>query len=148
MTQPYIVESATALDEAAIKTLIRQVKINPFGLKWHQFVVIKGEDGRLLACGQLKQHKSGAVELASIAVVTTHRGKGLARLIIEELIQKRPFDLWLMCREGLVPFYARFGFKRIDDLQKMPQPFRRFHRFYTLIQKFLRPSEGLAIMVR
>jgi hypothetical protein len=57
-----------------------------------------------------------------------HRGcPGLARTIIEKLLETHPGDLYLTCRASLQPFYERFGFEAIETPQ-MPSYFRRISR--------------------
>ena len=78
----YTLRPATAAEFPAIRKLIWQVGINPIGLDWRRFVLAVDEEGRMLGCGQIKPHKGGIRELASIAVVPEARGLGIARAII------------------------------------------------------------------
>ena len=96
MTQFEIVP-ATAIDQKAIRQLVRQVGINPTGLKWRNFLVVKDENGRLLGSGQLKPQRDGSIELASIAVDASYRQQGLARQIIEALLTRQVSPIWLKC---------------------------------------------------
>jgi GNAT superfamily N-acetyltransferase len=138
--------AATAADQPAIRRLIRQVRINPMGLDWHRFVVIEDPGGGIVACGQVKPHGDGARELASLAVADGWRGRGLARAVIEHLKRRAGPPLWLTCREGLVPLYARYGFVRVTARGEMTPYFRRLDRLARQILRLLRPGEGLAIM--
>ena len=141
-----LVSSATKNDQEAIRRLIRAVNINPFGLKWQNFVVIKDENGRLLACGQLKPHKDGSIELASIAVVETHRKQGLAHTIIKALLASKEPSIWLMCEYDLAAYYKKFGFEEFTAVAQMPPYFKRIVRVSSFIQKTIRGKQLLAIM--
>jgi GNAT superfamily N-acetyltransferase len=139
--------AATAADQRAIRGLIRRARINPIGLDWHRFVVVEEPGGGIVACGQVKPHSDGARELASVAVAEGWRGKGLARVIIETMKHRAGPPLWLTCREGLVPMYARFGFVRVTARGELTPYFRRLDRVARQILRLFRPGEGLAIMV-
>src|SRR5512142_861341 len=101
----FVLRPATSDDAAAIRRLIRLVKINPLGLDWRRFALAVDDLGNMLGCGQLKPHEDGLLELASIAVVPEQRGNGVARAIIEHLISIAPRPLYLTCRSHLGPFY-------------------------------------------
>jgi len=139
--------TATEADARAIRGLVRRVRINPTGLDWRRFLVAEGPDGTILACGQVKPHGDGTLELASVAVAGAWRGRGAAREIIERLQRRAGPPLWLTCREGLEPMYERFGFRRVRDRQAMTPYFRRLDRLARLVLGIARRGEGLAIMV-
>jgi len=141
------VRPATADDAPVVRALIRRVRINPTGLDWRRFLVAEGQDGTVLACGQIKPHGDGARELSSVAVDERWRGRGAARAIIERLQRRAGPPLWLTFREGLEPMYERFGFRRVRDRQAMTPYFRRLDRLARLLLGIVRPGEGLAIMV-
>ncbi len=111
-------------------------------LDWRRFVVAVDEAGKMRGCGQLKPHGRDILELASIAVEPEHRGKGIARAIIEHLITQAPRPLYLMCRSDLGPFYERWNFQSIP-LDEMPAYFRRLARLASL---FMSKGESLLVM--
>jgi N-acetylglutamate synthase-like GNAT family acetyltransferase len=137
---------AAAADFPSIRALIRRVHINPYGLDWRRFLVAVDAEGRLLACGQLKPHGRGVVELASIAVEASHRGQGLARLIIERLIAEGPRPLYLTCRSSLGPLYAKWGFRELP-MSDMPRYFQRLARVMSAITGIFPVGERLLVMV-
>lgn len=137
--------AATAQDQQVIRQLIREGGINPMGLKWPNFVVAVAEDGTVIGCGQLKPH-NGIVELASIAVTSTYRAQGIARLIIERLQSEATPPLWLMCDSRLRPLYRRFGFVEVVVSAEMPNYFARMRRLVAFIGRFMRPRATLAVM--
>lgn len=146
MTPPYRLRPATAADDAAIKALIRAAQINPLGLNWRRFWVAVDKNGRLLACGQIKQHRDGAHELASIAVIEEWRGQGVARAIIERLIAGHSGPLWLTCISRLTPFYEKFGFVEVTAVAEMPPYFRRVTRLFRLFRRLTASDDYLAVM--
>ncbi len=139
---------AQASDEAAIKALIRAVNINPMGLKWHRFMVAVAvaENGRLIGCGQIKPHRDGSRELASIAVQKEWRRQGVAGHIIQQLLADEPPPVWLTCMNKLVPFYEQFGFVEVANGQPIPPYFRLVRSLFRPIQWVSRLPGYLAIM--
>jgi N-acetylglutamate synthase-like GNAT family acetyltransferase len=113
--QGYRLRPATAADSARIKDLIRRVFINRSGLDWRRFIVAETDTGEFIGCAQLKPHHDSSVELASLAVEQAYRGEGVARKLIEHLLEAGPRPLYLMCRPALVPLYEKFGFYVIEN---------------------------------
>jgi amino-acid N-acetyltransferase len=126
--EPYRLRQAVENDAPLIKALITQVRINPTGLDWRRFTVAETPQGELCGCGQVKPHRDGSRELASIAVAPKQRKQGVARAIIEYLLAENPGPLYLTCRARLGPFYERFGFRTLIDPAEMPAYFRRVSR--------------------
>ena len=141
------VETAVAADDKAIKALIRAVKINPMGIKWQRFLVARDESGRIVGCGQVKAHRDGSREVASIAVVPEWRQRGVARALIARLLTDHPPPLWLTCISTLVPFYERFGFREVRQVTAMPRYFRRVYRLSNLFMRLARQQGYLSVMV-
>ncbi len=134
-------------DAKAIRELIHAVQINPMGLDWRRFVLAVTPEGEMAGCGQIKSHGDGSFELASIAVVPAWRGQGLARLLIEYLIDSHPGTLYLTCRSGLRPFYEKFGFQ-VADPNEMTPYFRRLSRLARVFLAMNRRQEGMLVMKR
>jgi len=143
----YTIRPATQSDQAAIKALIKEVGITPMGIKWPRFVVAEDATGLFIGCGQVKSHRDGSLELASIAVVPARRKKGVAREIIEWLQHAYGRPLWLTCISKLTPFYAQFGFVEVSELKEMPPYYRRAVRFFKLYMAISRGNLKLAVMV-
>lgn len=141
----YKIRPALESESTQIKDLINLVGINPSGLDWKRFVVAVNEQGVVVSCGQLKPHSEGIVELASIATLPDHRGKGLARAIMEDLIQKAPRPLYLMCLAHNGPMYEKFGFHAIVE-SEMPKYFRRIKKLFDVADVFRKASEELLVM--
>ena len=141
--------AAQANDEAAIKALIRAVNINPMGLKWRRFLVAVAENGDLVGCGQIKLHRGGSRELASIAVQKEWRRQGVAGTLIQQLLANESTPVWLTCMNKLVPFYEQFGFVEVleGDGRSLPLYFRLARAFFKPIQKLSQIPGYLAIMI-
>lgn len=141
----YEIRPALESESAQIKELINLVGINPSGLDWKRFVVIVNDDGMLISCGQLKPHSEGILELASIATHPDYREQGLARAIIEDLLQKSPRPLYLMCMSHNGPIYEKFGFYSIRE-SEMPKYFRRISKLFDIADVFRKTTEELLVM--
>ena len=130
----YVLRPAWEEDFRAIRALIRAVGINPTGLDWRRFVVAVTPNEKVIGCGQVKPHSDGSRELASIAVRPAFRRQGIAQAIIERLLAENPPPLYLICRNGLGPFYERFGFRALRE-NEMPRYFQRLMRAARLFMK-------------
>ncbi len=137
---------ATQLDQPPITRIIREANINPMSLDWHRFLVAE-EDGAIIGVGQIKSHGDGSRELASIAVVPSHQGRGIARQIIEALIAQEPGTLYLTCRNQLEPFYTRFGFRKIER-DEMPPYFSRLIRLANVFMPLMKHGVRIIVMKR
>lgn len=143
----YSIQAADKSHQSAIKQLIREADINPLGLKWPRFRVALDDTGSLIGCGQVKPHRDGSRELASIAVAGAWRRQGIASALIEELLAREILPLWLTCMSNLIPFYEQFGFIEVTERQEMPTYFRRVHRLFPLFSRLTHTPGYLAVMV-
>jgi amino-acid N-acetyltransferase len=135
---------ASQNDETAIKALVRSARINPTGLDWERFLVAESRQGEVIGCVQIKPHRDGSCELASLVVAPEWRGQGIARALIERFLAEHPGEIYLMCRSSLGPLYEKFGFRAIEEAE-MPKYFQRIKRL-TRIMDILR-SEGVHLLV-
>jgi N-acetylglutamate synthase-like GNAT family acetyltransferase len=142
----FIIRPAVREDSLAIRSLIKDVRINPMNLDWRRFIVVVTSQNELIGCGQVKPHADGSKELASIAVKESERGNHIADDIINNLLTReadRP--LYLMCRARLELFYGRFGFHVIgSDL--MPGYFRRISQIAKLMNLQATSANQLIVM--
>ncbi len=141
------IRSATAADSDKIRALVRAARINPTSLDWKRFIVAQTFDGETIGCGQLKPHREGYLELASIVVAPIWRKRGVATAMINHMLEKNPGQIYLMCRSGLGPFYERFGFEGVQQAD-MPRYFRRISRLAGLAELLMREGEQLLVMKR
>jgi len=139
------IRPALESESTQITDLIHLVGNNPSGLDWRRFVVAVNEEGRIISCGQLKPHSEGIVELASIATLPEYRGLGLARAVMEDLLQRAPRPLYLMCMAHNGPMYEKFGFHAIAG-DELPKYFRRIRKLFDVAEVFRKPSEELLVM--
>jgi N-acetylglutamate synthase-like GNAT family acetyltransferase len=139
--------SALASDSTAIKNLVRMARINPAGLKWSRFAVAENDLGEVIGCGQIKPHRDGSHELASLVVDPEYRCQGIARSLVEHLTEIHQGDLYLMCRSSLGGFYEKLGFESLSEPQ-MPPYFRRVSRLASLADFLRKEGETLLVMRR
>jgi N-acetylglutamate synthase-like GNAT family acetyltransferase len=143
----FSIRPAEARDQDAIRRLVIAGRINPTGLDWRRFVVAVSADGEVIGCGQIKPHREGSLELASIAVQTGWRKRGVARSMITHLCSANQGDLYLMCRAELGSMYEKFGFRRLDP-EEMPRYFQKISRLAGLLESLRGEGSRLLIMKR
>jgi len=145
MTPLIQLRNARAEDTKVIRDLIHEAQINPFGLDWRHFVVAVDAETGIIGTGQIKTHYDGTKELASIAVRPAFQNKGIARQIIERLLEVNPLPLYLTCRSSLGPFYQKFGFLSLDK-RHLTGYFARIQLLGTFFIKLRRKGDGLLVM--
>ena len=129
-----------------IRRLIWQVHINPLGLGWSRFLLAVDPADQLLGCGQLKPHRDGSIELASIAVQAGYRQQGIARAVIERLLGDTGRPVYLFCASPMQTFYERFSFRVIAPFE-MPPTFRHEWSLIDRLQKiFPKTTANLLVM--
>jgi N-acetylglutamate synthase-like GNAT family acetyltransferase len=134
-------------DMEAIRWLVKTGRINPTGLDWRRFLVAVSPQGEVIGCGQVKPHRDGSQELASIAVHPGWREGGVARSLVTDLCAAHNGDLYLMCRAELGPMYEKFGFRRLVP-EEMPRYFQRISRLAGLLELLRSEGSGLLVMKR
>ena len=137
---------ATAADAPVIRRLIHAERLNPFGLNWRRFWLAMGEDGRVIGCGQVKPHRDGSRELASIVVLPAWRKRGAASTIIRQLLTENPPPLYLTCRAELTGFYARFGFAVVENPAELPPYFWRIAKVFRLLRHLTNGRVDLCVL--
>ncbi|MFZ5821915.1 MAG: GNAT family N-acetyltransferase [Chloroflexota bacterium] len=144
MSASFTLRPAVEADFPAIRALIRGARINPTGLDWRRFTVAaSGSD--VIGCGQLKPVPGGLTELASLAVRPASRRQGVARALLEHLLDGSPRPLYLTCRSGLGAFYGKFGFVPLPP-PDLPPYYRRLQRLAGLLMELARRGETLLVM--
>ena len=128
----FLLRGAEEADSPAIHALVRSSRLNPTGLDWRRFIVAVTPDEVVIGCGQIKPHKDGTRELASLVVEPSSRNRGVARAIIHRLLVENPPPLYLMCRVELCSFYQKFGFVSIHskDLPRFFQQMQKLSRVF------------------
>jgi N-acetylglutamate synthase-like GNAT family acetyltransferase len=93
------------------------------------------QDGAIVGVGQVKAHRDGSRELASLAVVPEGQGQGVGSAHIEALLAREPGAVHLTCRRQLQGYYERFGFRRLEPAE-FPPYFRRMTPIINLVARF------------
>lgn len=105
------IRDAKEEDMIFVKEKIKEFKLDPENLQSNQFIVVE-DDKKIVGFGRLKPYKD-AVEVGSLGVIPEYRKKGVAKLIMSELIKKGPKKLY--ATTDIPEFPAKFGFKIIDN---------------------------------
>ena len=91
-----------------------------------EFILIAEVADEKAGIGRIVFLEEGHVELGGIFVLPSFRKKGIARLIVKDLIYKNPYptkSIWCIPFENLKHFYGEFGFKtlsqKLEDLPKL-----------------------------
>jgi len=100
---------ANASDDAAIRRLIRAARLDPTNLHWQNFTCACDDAGRTIGIAQVKPYRD-CREFGSLVVVPSWQGQGVAAALIRQLVDAEKGVVWLVCRDRLESFYARFGF--------------------------------------
>ena len=104
------VERATEADAEGITELVRQARINPTSLDWHNFVVARDAKRGLVGCGQVRNAPlTRGRELKSLVVLPGYRDGRLSRAMLRKLIEGERGVIWGTCVATLAPYYVRFG---------------------------------------
>lgn len=118
------IRPANAEDQPTIRRLIRAANLNPLSLGWPNFLVSE-DGGAIVGIGQVKTHRDGSRELASMAVVPSRQGEGIGSSIINALLALHGEGvLYLTCERTMQGYYERFGFLRITR-REFPRYFAR-----------------------
>ena len=133
---PLTLRDATAEDQPTIRQIVRAANINPTGLNWPRFIVAE-DGGAIVGVGQVKPHRDGTRELASIAVLPARQGQGIGTAIIQDLVRRENATLYLTCRSRLQGYYERFGFRRLES-RDYPPYFARMLPILNTLGRFFR----------
>jgi len=121
------IRPALARDRGAIRHVVRKTGVSPLNIHWSRFLVAE-TSGKIVGVGQIKGHRDGSRELASIAVLDPYRRQGIASRIIRALIDREKDrhsgTLYLMCLRPMRDYYTRFGFKVVEGAA-VPRDMRR-----------------------
>lgn len=107
------IRPATEADRAAILGLMRPGDFNRINLRPACFLVAE-EEGRIIGIGQIKRHRDGTPELASLVVAADRRGEGIGQALVQALVASHQGTLYLFCLATLEGYYGRLGFQRVE----------------------------------
>jgi N-acetylglutamate synthase-like GNAT family acetyltransferase len=113
----FVIRPAIEADRPAIRALVRGERINPTGLDWRRFLVAEDERG-LAGAAQVRAHRDGARELASLVVRREARGRGIASALIDALLRREAERratgrLFMITGAAFAGRYGRWGFRPI-----------------------------------
>ena len=126
---------AAAADASTIRSMILREGLDPSTLDWRNFIVAcddaKGKGSEIVGMAQIKPY-ADCREFGSLAVKPSHRERGIGGMLIRALAAKEPGDVWLLCRDARVPYYAKFGFALMShrDAPKTLQKKLRLARLF------------------
>ena len=134
------IRRAVPADQRDIQRMVRRAGLNPVNVRWQNFVVAdvagpapKPDSRRLIiGAGQLRPHRDGSRELASLVVAPDYRRRGVGGAIVRQLLSGQRGAVYLFCESGLESFYARFDFRCVPR-QALPPPLARVHRLANLL---------------
>lgn len=109
---PVSIRSATQSDEATIKQMIREARLDPTSLKWQNFLIAEYE-GEIAGIGQIKK-LPGCEELGSLVTKRKYRGQGVGGKLITELESRAGRPLYLLCAQHNESYYKRFNYRTIS----------------------------------
>jgi len=101
--------------------------------------------GEVIGCGQVKRHRDGSRELASLAVRLQDRDQGVAQALIARLLDGQVRPIYLMCRSDLGLFYNKFGFHAASKNELTPY-YRRVTRFMRIFRANRAREDKLLVM--
>src|SRR5690349_18706770 len=100
-----VIRPAVEAEQATIKAIVHAARLNPNDLDWRRFLVAD-EGGRIAGVGQVKPHRDGSRELASLAVIAGRQGQGVGGALVRALLAREHAAVHLMCRDRLERYYA------------------------------------------
>lgn len=141
---------AQAADRAAILALMRPGDYNRINLQPTCFRVAEAA-GQIVGIGQIKRHRDGTPELASLVVAEAYRRQGIGGHLVQALVEghrhTHPTEpLYLFCLVELQRYYAQFGFQKVNR-STLPWPLWLMHWLGNGIGSLVRRFGGPAIQV-
>ena len=107
---PLLVRPARPSDGAAVLDLLSRHPGLEVAFEAGEVVVV-AEGASILACGRLRHHPDGALELASVATAPGRQGSGLGSAVVKALLAGLEGPVFAL---ALAPgFFARHGFRPI-----------------------------------
>jgi amino-acid N-acetyltransferase len=119
-----VISGATAADVPIIKRLLVANNLPTAGIDdhWKTFIVARDCD-RVIGCGGAEAYAIAAL-IRSVAVADSHRGLGIGRRIVRQLLDRlasRGIREFYLLTTTAQPYFAKRGFKPIDRDEIHPQ---------------------------
>lgn len=107
---PLLARPATQADAPAVLALLARHHGLEVAFEAREFAVV-ADGAQVLACGRLRRHPDGALELASVATEPGRQGAGLGSSVVEALLAGVDGPVFAL---ALAPgFFARHGFREV-----------------------------------
>jgi N-acetylglutamate synthase-like GNAT family acetyltransferase len=103
-------------DMPFINECVRRFRLDNEALHAEQFMTVR-QDGEIIAFGRIKPYADNVYELGCVGVVEGQRGRGLGRLVVQELIERFPTDAVYVTTD-LTEYFEKLGFTRTDTLPR------------------------------
>ena len=142
-----LIRPAREDDDHKIAVMVKNARLNPLGVRWERFRVAMDSSEDIIGCAQVKGHRDGSRELASLVVRGKWRGRGVGRALVKALQKEHGPPLWLTSRSSLVPYYQRFGFVELEAGAYKPAYFRWVSRLVNTLGLIALKDENLAVML-
>jgi N-acetylglutamate synthase-like GNAT family acetyltransferase len=94
-------------------------------------------ESEVIGCAQLVEVEPGQCVVDQVLVHEGHRGKGVGRALIAEVMRNRTGATYLCCHEERLAFYGHFGF---SDLGYDNAP-KAIRDYWVLIEDYPVPDE-------
>lgn len=140
-----LIRPATEADRSAILGLMRPRDYNRVNLRPECFLVAE-EDGVVIGIGQIKRHRDGTPELASLVVAAARRGQGIGHALVRALVARHQGPLYLFCLATLESFYAAVGFQQVARRQ-LPLPLAFIHGLGNTVGRLPQLGGGARLQV-
>lgn len=109
------VRKAGKEDFPPIIELARSLDLDTPGMEGDRFWVAEEEDGRIVGIVGLKKHPD-CLELCALGVEAAHRGRGIAKALVEALMAEARGDVHLAT---IIPgLFEAMGFERTKDIPR------------------------------
>jgi len=99
-----------------IRECVRRFRLDNEALHAEQFITLR-QGGEIIAFGRIKPYSDDVYELGCVGVVEGQRGRGLGRLVVQELIERFPTDAVYVTTD-LTDYFEKLGFTRTDTLPR------------------------------
>lgn len=103
---------ATPDDEPHIRALVRAERLNPTGLDHAAFHVVSFGP-MVVGAAQIRRHRDGSNEFASLVVAPAFRGRGIGGALIRTLVAQERQRLHVITTPHGARTYERLGFRRV-----------------------------------
>jgi amino-acid N-acetyltransferase len=118
------ISGATAADLPIIRRLLIANNLPTTGIDdhWRTFIVARDGDA-IVGCGGSEAYKFAAL-IRSVAVADSHRGRGIGRRIVRQLLDRlasRGIREFYLLTTTAQPYFEKRGFKPIDRDEIHPQ---------------------------